>query len=109
LKDARDKREELRKIIRGGEDPGEIRKRGKLETREAVQNTFNNIAWNGLGRRKGQRRCVRCFSITRRLEMNVLPFLGRISIKRISSRDLLATIRKFACRNRQVVFPKARI
>ncbi|MDR1475541.1 MAG: integrase arm-type DNA-binding domain-containing protein [Holosporales bacterium] len=94
LREARDKREELRAIIKGGEDPAEIRRRDKLEAKEAVQNTFKNIALEWLEKKKGSVIARQMFSITRRLEMNVLPFLGSIPIKKISPKDLLATIRK---------------
>ncbi|MDR1031697.1 MAG: tyrosine-type recombinase/integrase [Holosporales bacterium] len=94
LKDARDKRDELRKIIKAGEDPAEIRKKDKLEAREALQNTFKNIALEWLEKKRSSVTEGQIFEITRRLEMNVLPFLGSIPIKRISPRDLLATIRK---------------
>jgi integrase len=94
LKDARDKRDELRQIIKNGEDPAELRKRNKLEAREAVQNTFKNIAVAWLERKQGLVTERQMFSITRRLEMNIFPFLGSVPIKKISPKDLLATIHK---------------
>jgi integrase len=94
LKEAREKREELRKIIKNGNDPAQIRKKQKIEIKENVTNTFENIAREWFEKKRSAMAKRHGFYVIRRLETNIFPFLGSVPIKKIVPRDLLAVIRK---------------
>jgi hypothetical protein len=103
LKEAREKREESRKVIRDGNDPAQIRKKQKIETKENVVNTFENIAREWFKKNKDAMAERHAFYVTRRLETNVFPFLGSIPIKKITPKDLLAVVRKIEERGAEEV------
>ncbi|GHU23394.1 integrase [Alphaproteobacteria bacterium] len=94
LKEAREKKNVARKILKSGEDPSIVKKKGKIELKEDIVNTFENIVWEWLKKKKTEVADKQVKKITARLEKNVLPFLGSIPIKKISSKELLAVIRK---------------
>jgi hypothetical protein len=74
LKEARTKRDELRRIIKGGQDPSELRKKQKVETKENAVNTFENIAREWLKKKRGSITPRHALCIMRRLEANIFPF-----------------------------------
>jgi integrase len=94
LKEAREKRDDIRKIIRNGDDPLIERKKIKIETKENVINSFKNIACEWFEKNKSAMAERHAFYVIRRLEANIFPFLGSIPIKKITPKDLLAVIRK---------------
>ena len=49
LKDAREKRDEAKRVLDSGKDPGAEKKRAKIEVLEAQENTFQSVAeeWSG--------------------------------------------------------------
>jgi hypothetical protein len=95
LKEAREKREELKKILQSGEDPSLVRKRRKIEIIENVNNTFENIAREWFEKNVAAMAERHAFYVIRRLEANVFPFLIGVPIKKITPKDLLAIIRKW--------------
>jgi len=95
---AREKREEARRQVAAGIDPGEQRKAAKVALIESTENTFEAIAreWFGLfstGWVKGH-----ADKIIRRLELNVFPWLGARPIKGITAPELLAVLRRVESR-----------
>jgi hypothetical protein len=94
LKEARDKRDELRAILKRGKDPAEVRKREKIELKENVFNTFESIAGEYLDKKKSILSNSYHFRIMNLLEANIFPYLGGLSIKRISPKELLAVVQK---------------
>jgi integrase len=94
LKEARTKREEYRKIVKRGEDPSELRKKQKVETKENVVNTFENIAREYLEKKEAVLAKTYYGRSVNRLESNVFPFLGGLPIKKIKPQELLGVIRK---------------
>ncbi|GHT95293.1 hypothetical protein FACS1894122_12680 [Alphaproteobacteria bacterium] len=94
LKDAREKREEMRKILKAGEDPAELRKKKKIEVRENTVNTFENIAREWFEKKKHTLAERYGTQLLGRLEADIFPFLGSTPIKNITSKELLIVIRK---------------
>jgi integrase len=94
LKDAREKCAKLRKIIKSGEDPSLLRKKEKIEIRENIINTFENIAREWFKKNADAMAKRHAFYVIRRLEANIFPFLGDTLIKKITSEELLGVIRK---------------
>jgi integrase len=94
LKEAREKKNAARKIIKSGEDPSIVKKKEKIELRENVINTFECIAREWFEKKRTVITKDYGNSIIERLENNIFPFLGAIPIKKIYPKELLAVIRK---------------
>jgi integrase len=95
---AREKREEARRQVAAGIDPGEQRKAAKVALVESTENTFEAIAreWFGLFSPKWVK--GHADKIIRRLELNVFPWLGARPIKAITAPELLAVLRRVESR-----------
>lgn len=93
LKEAREKALELRKLIKDGIDPSQKRKKDKLELKENVENTFENIAKEYLGKKKLTLSVRYHQYVLRRMQLNVFPFIGNMPINNISAKDLLALLK----------------
>jgi len=95
---AREKREEARRQVATGIDPGEQRKAAKVALVESTENTFEAIAreWFGLFSTKWVK--GHADKIIRRLELNVFPWLGSRPIKAITAPELLAVLRRVESR-----------
>jgi hypothetical protein len=94
LKEARDKRDDLRKTVKSGEDPSLLRKKRKTETEENVINTFENIARKYLSEQSKKIIPSHFARLTRRLELNIFPYLGNVPINKITRDELLTVICK---------------
>lgn len=94
LKDARNRRDEARKLLASDVDPGENRKAQKLARVLSTANSFEVITrewyakfsstWN---ESHGER-------IIRRFERDIFPWLGKKPIAEIKAPELLATVRR---------------
>jgi integrase len=95
---AREKREEARRQVAAGIDPGEQRKAAKVALVESTENTFEAIAreWFGLFSTKWVK--GHADKIIRRLELNVFPWLGARPVKAITAPELLAVLRRVESR-----------
>jgi integrase len=95
---ARERREEARRQVAAGIDPGEQRKAAKVALIESTENTFEAIAreWFGLFSPKWVK--GHAGKIIRRLELNVFPWLGARPIKAITAPELLAVLRRVESR-----------
>jgi integrase len=94
LKEARVKKDAARKILKNGEDPGVVRKKEKIEFREDIVNTFENIAREWFEKKKTVITENYGRDIISRLKNNIFPYLGGMPIKKITAKELLAVIRK---------------
>jgi integrase len=103
LQEARIKRDELRKTVKKGADPCLLRKKAKIETKENVANSFENIAMEWFEKNKSAMAERHAFYVIRRLKANIFPFLGGVTIKDIAPKELLAVIRKIEGRGAQEV------
>lgn len=90
---ARERRFEARRKIQEGIDPSAYKQEAKRAAREASQNTFGAIAeeWFNLNKVKWTEDHAR--RLWRRLEMHLLPKLGKRPIKSIKPPELLDLIR----------------
>jgi integrase len=94
LKGARDRRDEARKLLASGVDPGEHRKATKAARVTENANTFEVIAreWHAKQAAKwSERHAIRTMD---RLEKDIFPYLGRSAIADIKAPDLLAVLRR---------------
>ncbi|HAG4414381.1 TPA: tyrosine-type recombinase/integrase [Salmonella enterica] len=94
LADARQKRDEARKILAAGGDPGEVKKAEKLAQKLSTENTFEAIAreWH---KQKADRWSPRYRDeIIDTFEKDIFPYLGRRPIAEIKPMELLETLRR---------------
>lgn len=90
LADARQYRDEARKLIVAGTDPGELRRTQKAES----VNTFERVAHGWLKKRSAKLATSTTAAIQRRLELNVFPWLGHRPIKHISAKEVLKVLER---------------
>ncbi len=94
LKKARERRDEARKQLSNGADPGNIKKQTKQLIRDAIENSFEPIA------REWFEKCSPNWSsghskrIMRLLERDIFPWLGNNPIAEITATELLTVIRR---------------
>jgi integrase len=94
LAEARDKRDEERKLIAKGINPTQVRKAEKASGIENGANTFELVAreWHALQSQGWA--STYSSKVIRRLEMFVFPWLGSLPIADIKASDLLPIVRK---------------
>ncbi|MGV8992110.1 MAG: tyrosine-type recombinase/integrase [Thiobacillus sp.] len=94
LKDARERRDEARKLLANEVDPGENRKQQKAAKAERSANSFEVVAREWIAKNKPTWAASHTIKIVRRLEMYVYPWLGAKPIATITAPDLLAMARR---------------
>ena len=94
LREARDKREEARKLLRDNIDPSKNKKRKKAQSLENEENTFEAIAREWYDLRKDQWRPRYAQEVIKRLEDDIFPLLGDYPIKDIEPPLLLSVIKR---------------
>ena len=94
LKQARERRDEAKKLLANGIDPSVQRKASNAAVTERAANSFEAIAREWFA--SFSRKWVKGHSdkVLRRLEHNVFPYLGARPIAEITTRELLVVLRK---------------
>lgn len=98
LKEARRKRDEARKRLTDGQDPGEARKAEKRARLLAAENSLEAVAREWYGKQAHTWVKTHAKDVLRRLEGNIFPALGHRPIGEIDAPELLATVRKIESR-----------
>ena len=98
LKQARGRRDDAKRLLANGVDPSEQRKATKAIVTERAANSFEAVGREWFA--SFSKKWVKGHSdkILRRLERNVFPYLGGRPIAEITSRELLAVLRKVESR-----------
>ncbi|MGA9164365.1 MAG: integrase arm-type DNA-binding domain-containing protein [Thiobacillus sp.] len=94
LKDARERRDEARKLLANEIDPGENRKVQKAAKTERAANSFEVVAREWIAKFTPTWAASHTSKIVRRLEMYVFPWLGGRPIAEITAPELLAMARR---------------
>ena len=94
LKEARERREEARKLVSAGVDPGVNRKAKKAAKIESAANSFEVIAREWLDKKSSGWAASHTDKIIRRLERDVFPWLGKQPIAEITAPELLKVLRR---------------
>lgn len=94
LKDARDKRDEARKLLAQDVDPGEHRKAAQTARIESLANSFEAIAREWFAKHKHSWAESHADKIIYRLEKDVFPWMGSHPIAEIKAPELLAVLRR---------------
>ncbi len=97
LRDARDKRDQARKQLAQGIDPGENRKAMKA-AQMADGETFEVVAREWHGKLRANWTPEHGERILRRLEADIFPWLGKRPIREITAPELLACLRRIESR-----------
>lgn len=98
LKEAREKRDEARKLIQQGIDPVEVKKTKKLYLIEESTNTFRAIAIEWFEKYKNSWTDKHAIRKWQYLEKDVFSMLGDKPIKSITPRELLTMLEKMQAR-----------
>lgn len=94
LADARAKRDEARKLLAAGTDPGEHRKAEKAAGMERAANSFEVVAREWFRVRCSDLAASYREKIIARLENDVFPWLGGMPVADVTAPDLLKTMRR---------------
>jgi len=94
LKDARERRDEARKLLANGIDPGENRKAAKASKAERAANSFETVAREWFAKHSGNWSPHHALRIMNRFERDIFPWLGGKPVADITAPQLLATIRR---------------
>lgn len=97
LADARKRREDARKLIANGVDPGEVRKAQKAAKTETVD-TFEVIAREWHRKFSGTWSACHAETTIGRLQLDVFPVMGARPIAEIRAPELLAMLRRIESR-----------
>ena len=98
LKDARSRRDDARKLLANGIDPGEHRKITKAARVERAANSFEAITREWFAKHARTWTGPHANRIMRRFERDVFPWLGGKPIADIKAPELLAALRRIESR-----------
>jgi integrase len=94
LADARERREEARRILANGADPGEVRKAQKAEKVERAASSFEIVAREWFEARKKTWAPSHSGRLLKRLENDVFPWVGSKPISDIAAPEVLSVVRR---------------
>ncbi len=94
LKDARERREDARKLLANDVDPSDAKKAQKAAKNERAANSFEVIAREWFEKNRSSWATSHGQKIIRRLEKDVFPWLGGRPVAEITATDVLAVLRR---------------
>ena len=94
LKDARDHRDESRKLIANDIDPSELRKTQKSASLDAQANSFEAVALEWHSKQKATWTPDHAKRLLRRLSNDIFPWIGTRPITEIKAPELLEVVRR---------------
>lgn len=98
LSDARQRRDDARKLVANGVDPSEFKKEQKTAKIELTENCFEFVAREWLTKFSGKWSKVHAGTIKERMERDVFPYIGHRIIADIKAPELLAVLRRIESR-----------
>ena len=94
LKDARERRDEARKLLADGINPGETRKAMKASKAGRAANSFEVVAREWFAKFSAKWAPSHAEKIIRRLERDIFPWIGSRPIAEVTAPELLAVLRR---------------
>ena len=94
LADAREKRDDSRRLLQNNVDPAQYRKETKAMQQEQATNSFEAVSREWFTKNKHVWTEGHSSTIIRRLELNIFPWLGMKPIASITAPELLAVLRR---------------
>ena len=107
LADARSRRDEARKLLAAGVDPGENRKATRAATEDRAANSFEVVGREWFGKQKANWVKGHADKILLRLENDIFPWLGSRPIADVTAKQLLTTINRIVDRGAVESAPRA--
>jgi integrase len=98
LKEARSKRDELRKQLESNLDPAAERRAAKVRSHLANANSFENVANEWYRKQVNIWKPHHAKDVLRRLQANIYPHIGKRPLADIEAPELLMTIQKIESR-----------
>ena len=98
LADARQRREDARKLLANGVDPGEIKKAQKAAILAEDANSFEVVAREWHGKFSGTWSACHADTTLGRLQLDVFPVMGARPIAEVKAPELLAMLRRIESR-----------
>jgi len=92
LADARDQRNEAKKLLKAGKDPSTAKKDEKREALRANKNTFRSVALEWHENKKEKWTPHHVLNVMRRLEIDIFPYIGSRPIAEIDPPELLDNV-----------------
>ncbi|WP_302608473.1 integrase arm-type DNA-binding domain-containing protein [uncultured Desulfovibrio sp.] len=107
LREAREKREDAKKLLREHIDPSQARRQAREAAAEAARNSFEDVAREWYV--KYSTKWVPSYrkTVIRILEENLFPYVGKRPINAITSRELLTVLRRVEERDALTIAHKA--
>lgn len=94
LKEARDLRDDARKMIRDGDDPGAVRQARKAKAAKIDGDTFKAVALEWFAKKEKTWVPNHADRLQRLMERDIFPWLGKRSIHGIEAPEILTMLRR---------------
>lgn len=94
LQEAREKRDNAKRLLDAGQDPNRVKKDKKRQTLEKHKNTFQAVAREWYENQLGRWSTSHALNVMRRLEIDLFPYVGQCPISDIDPPELLDVLRK---------------
>lgn len=94
LKDVRERRDTARKLLANGRDPSEDRKATKLARAHNMENSFELVAREWLGKFSSTWAATHQDRVIRRFERDIFPWIGSRLISEVNAPELLNVVRR---------------
>lgn len=98
LAEARELRNDSKKLLRAGQDPRHAAKRARLIGVSPDAETFEVVARRWHDRQLGRWKPVHAVDVITSLERDIFPYLGNMPLAEIDKRTLVAVLRKIEAR-----------
>ena len=98
LKDARERRDQARKLLAEGIDPSEQRKALKASRADRAANSFEVVTREWYAKHSPNWAEIHADRIIRRFEHDIFPWMGGRPVAEISAPELLAVVRRIEAR-----------
>lgn len=108
LKEARERRDEARKQLANGIDPGQHRKAVKATREAIVANSFEIICREWLEYKRSNIEEAQYIKALARLEKDVFPWMGSRPMSEISAPEILTVLRRIDARGARYTAHKAK-
>ena len=107
LREAREKREDAKKLLREHSDPSEARRQAKEAAAEAARNSFEDVAREWYAKYSPKWVPAYRKAVIRIMEENLFPHIGKRPVNAITPKELLAILRRVEERGALTIAHKA--
>lgn len=94
LKDARERRDDARKLLANSVDPSAVKKQSKQLSKESIKNSFEAIAREWFAKHSSNWSSLHGEKTIQRLARDIFPWIGGQPIAEITAPELLTVVRR---------------